>query len=66
MDTLYQFREEYNEFQEDDTKPYMERIKQHLEETRTKYKEEDKPLKQFQEFNKQENRKTLEPAEKKN
>jgi len=40
-------------------------MKKYLEETRTKYNEEEKVLKQYQELNKQENRKTLEPAQKK-
>ncbi len=42
----------------------MEKIKKYLEETRTKYNEAEKVLKQYQELNKQENRKTLETAQK--
>jgi hypothetical protein len=64
MDTLYQFREEYKEFDEY-KKPYMEKMKKHLEETRAKYEKEDKELKGYQEMNKQENRKTLDAAQKK-
>ena len=40
-------------------------MKKYLEETTTKYKEEETKLKEFQELNKQENRKTLDPAQKK-
>ena len=40
-------------------------MKKYLDETRTKYEEEVKILKQYQELNKQDNRKTLEPAQKK-
>jgi hypothetical protein len=40
-------------------------MKKHLEETRTKYEKEDKELKGYQELNKQENRKTLDTAQKK-
>ena len=64
MDTLYQFREEYKEFDEY-KKPYMEKMKKHLEETKTKYEKEDKELKGYQEMNKQENRKTLDTSQKK-
>ena len=64
MDTLYQFREEYKEFDEY-KKPYMEKMKKHLEETRAKYEKEDKELKGYQEMNKQENRKTLDTNQKK-
>jgi hypothetical protein len=46
MDTLYQFREEYKEFDEY-KKPYMEKMKKHLEETRTKYEKEDKEIKRI-------------------
>jgi hypothetical protein len=65
IDTLYQLREEYKEFQEEYTKPYMKKMKKYLDETRTKYEEEDKKLKEYQELNKQENRRNLEPAQKK-
>ena len=34
-------------------------MKQYIEETRTKYEEDDKKLKEYQELNKQENRKTF-------
>jgi len=64
IETLYPLRDEYKEFDEY-KKPYMEKMKKYLEETRTKYNEEEKVLKQYQELNKQENRKTLEPAQKK-
>ena len=64
MDTLYQLRDEYKEFDEY-KKPYMKKMKQHLEETRAKNEEEDKKLKEYQELNKQENRKTLEASQKK-
>jgi hypothetical protein len=64
IDTLYQFREEYKEFDEY-KKPYMEKMKKHLEETKTKYEKEDKELKGYQEMNKQENRKALDAAQKK-
>jgi hypothetical protein len=64
IETLYPLRDEYKEFDEY-KKPYMKKMKKYLEETRTKYNEEEKVLKQYQELNKQENRKTLEPAQKK-
>jgi hypothetical protein len=64
-DTLYALRPEYKEFEEEYTKPYMKKMKKYLDETRTKYEEEVKILKQYQELNKQDNRKTLEPAQKK-
>ena len=37
-------------------------MKQYIEETRTKYEEDDKKLKEYQELNKQENRKTFDQA----
>ena len=43
----------------------LKKMKKYLDETRTKYEEEVKILKQYQELNKQDNRKTLEPAQKK-
>ena len=64
-DTLYALRPEYKEFEEEYTKPYMKKMKKYLDETRTKYEEEDKKLKEYQELNKQENRRNLEPAQKK-
>jgi hypothetical protein len=65
IDTLYPLRPEYKEFDDEYTKPYIKKMKKYLEETTTKYKEEETKLKEFQELNKQENRKTLDPAQKK-
>ncbi len=64
IETLYSLRDEYKEFDEY-KKPYMEKMKKYLEETKTKYEKEDEILKQFQEANKPENRIKLTEEQKK-
>ena len=65
-DTLYPFRLEYKEFEEEYTKPNMKKMKKYLKDATTQYEEEDKQLKQYQEMNKQENRKNLDQGQKRN
>ena len=64
LDTLYQFRVEYKDFKEY-KETYMQKMKEHLDEARKKYKEEEKTLNDLNELNKHEFRKTLNEDQKK-
>ena len=65
LETLYPVRNEYKEYKKEYYDPYMKKMKEHQEETKEKLEVENEKLKQYKEMDKQENRKTLSPDQKK-
>ncbi len=64
LETLYPIRNEYKEFKKEYYEPYMKKMKQYQEETKQKLEVENEILNQCKEMDKQENRKTLTPDQK--
>ena len=65
LDTLYPVRNEYKEYKKEYYEPYMEKMKEYQNDTKQKLEEENQKLLQYKEMDKQENRKTLSPEQKK-